>query len=373
MNSLAWPSLRRPRTFHIQVIPFMNSPRLSSAALAACALACSIPTASAQQVFLDQQPTQTFSLQCTLGVEANADNFVVPAGPGIAMNTIRIWGTWNGGSVLPDTFDVVFHGNDSSGPFGDVPGATTGSVSGVVPTVVGTGLMMPTQFGMLPEYELTLTLPAAVSFAPGTHWVELYSTNSSGSTNVFIWGMAGEDMTNGGSCMSWSTTTPGVMWNACTPFPETDMAIVLSNEDSSIGTNYCTAAANSTGSIGAMSATGSVVAAANDLTLMASSLPANQFGIFVTSMTQGFSPGANGTSNGNICLGGAVGRFTLPSQIVSSGMSGEFSLAVDLTQFPQGAGVIPVLSGQTWNFQAWHRDGVGLGSNFTDGLQIDFL
>jgi hypothetical protein len=30
------------------------------------------------------------------------------------------------------------------------------------------------------------------------------------------------------------------------------------------------------------------------------------------------------------------------------------------------------MAGQTWNFQAWHRDQVGLGSNFTDGLEIQF-
>ena len=40
------------------------------------------------------------------------------------------------------------------------------------------------------------------------------------------------------------------------------------------------------------------------------SLPANQFGIIVTSQTQGFVPNAGGTSNGNLCLGGAIDRFT---------------------------------------------------------------
>ncbi len=352
----------------------MNPSRLSNPALAIFALACSTSTAAAQQVFLDQQPTRTFSLQCTLGVEANADNFVVAPGAGISMNTIRLWGSWiSGGLNLPDSFDVVFHGNDSSGPFGDVPGATISSFPGLIPAVVPTGSMMPTQSGMLPEYELTLTLPAAVAFGPGTYWVEIYSTNSSGGPDVFVWGMADEDLQDGGPCMSWSSSTPGTSWNACTPFPATDMALVLSNENTNIGSNYCTAANNSTGAIGVMSASGSEIASANDLTLTASGLPLNQFGIFVTSMTQGFAPGANGTSNGNICLGGIIGRFTLPNQIVSSGTGGEFSLAVNLTQFPQGAGLVTVLSGQTWNFQAWHRDGVGLGSNFTDGLQIDFL
>lgn len=139
-----------------------------------------------------------------------------------------------------------------------------------------------------------------------------------------------------------------------------------------VGSNYCTAANNSSGAPGVMSATGSDVAAANNLTLRASSLPLNQFGIFVTSRMQGFVPGAGGTSNGNICLGGAIGRFTLGSQIVSSGTTGEFALPIDLTMIPQGSGVVTVLAGDTWNYQAWHRDQTGLGSNFTDGLQIVF-
>ncbi len=140
---------------------------------------------------------------------------------------------------------------------------------------------------------------------------------------------------------------------------------------SGFGTNYCTAVANSTGLPGVMSAAGSSVVASNDFTLEASQLPNNQFGIFVTSMTSSAGTPAVG-SNGNICLGGQVGRFTLASQIVSSGASGMFSLTVDLNAFPQGNGFVPVASGQTWFFQAWYRDGVGAGSNFTDGLEMTF-
>ena len=145
-----------------------------------------------------------------------------------------------------------------------------------------------------------------------------------------------------------------------------------SSGPANLGTNYCTAVANSSGAIGTMSALGSASAASNNLDLIASDLPANQFGIFVTSMTQAFVPGAGGTSNGNLCLGGALGRFTQPSQILNSGSAGEFTLNVDTTMFPQGAGFIAVNAGETWNFQAWYRDPVGLGSNFTDGLEIAF-
>lgn len=139
-----------------------------------------------------------------------------------------------------------------------------------------------------------------------------------------------------------------------------------------LGVRYCQGTPNSTGLIGSIRAAGSLLASDNSLTLSASNLPAGQFGIFLTSMTQGFSPGASGTSNGNICLGGTVGRYNRAGQILSSGMGGEISLALDLTMTPQGGAFTSVSSGQTWNFQGWHRDGVGLGSNFTEGLEIQF-
>ena len=139
-----------------------------------------------------------------------------------------------------------------------------------------------------------------------------------------------------------------------------------------IGTNYCSANANSTGNAGSISGFGETRVSANDVTLTASNLPPNQFGILIVSATQGFVPNAGGTSNGNLCLGGAIGRYVGPGEILSSGAAGEFSLAIDLGLIPQGGGTTATMAGDTWNFQAWHRDAVGLGSNFTDGIEIVF-
>ncbi len=139
-----------------------------------------------------------------------------------------------------------------------------------------------------------------------------------------------------------------------------------------IGANYCTANPNSTGSAASISGFGLTSVAANDVTLTASNLPQNQFGILIVSASQGFVPNAGGTSNGNLCLGGAIGRYVGPGEILSSGGAGEFSLAIDLGAIPQGGGTTATVAGDTWNFQAWYRDGVGLGSNFTDGIEISF-
>lgn len=136
-----------------------------------------------------------------------------------------------------------------------------------------------------------------------------------------------------------------------------------------IGTNYCMAANNSAGGAGAMSANGSAYVVRSSVTLSASNLPVNQFGIFVASMTQDFIVGAGGTSNGNLCLGGVIGRI---NTVLGSGADGEYSLELNLNAVPQGMGTVAVMGGQTWSFQSWFRDQVGLGSNFTDGITIQF-
>jgi hypothetical protein len=130
---------------------------------------------------------------------------------------------------------------------------------------------------------------------------------------------------------------------------------------------------NSTSQAGALNATGSNVVAANDLRLEGSLLPPNSFGYFLTSRLQGLVIGAGG-SQGPLCLGGAIGRYVGPGQVMSSGTMGSFSLALDLTATPQPVGSVAVQPGETWNFQAWHRDTIGgvATSNFTDAISVTF-
>lgn len=140
-----------------------------------------------------------------------------------------------------------------------------------------------------------------------------------------------------------------------------------------LGTNYCAANANSTGSVGALTAQGSPVVGTNDVTLHASSLPPLSFGFFIAGQMQGFVPNPAGSS-GNLCLAGSIGRYVGPGQIQQSDTQGTFSLAIDLTSMPQPNGFVAVQAGETWNFQTWHRDSSGgqPTSNFTPGLEIAF-
>ena len=150
--------------------------------------------------------------------------------------------------------------------------------------------------------------------------------------------------------------------------------LLLEGVAGGIGTPYCgPAVPNSTGAAGTLTASGSPSVAANNLTLTASDLPQNQFGIFVVSDTQAFVMGAGGTSNGNLCVGGGIGRYSNPGEIQATGTSGEFSFMIDVNAIRRPTNNVPAMPGDTWYFQAWHRDGVGQGSNFTNGMQVDFF
>ncbi|QDV06273.1 hypothetical protein Poly30_17810 [Planctomycetes bacterium Poly30] len=135
------------------------------------------------------------------------------------------------------------------------------------------------------------------------------------------------------------------------------------------GTNYCgPAVPNSSGASGTVRATGSPFVANNDLGLLASALPTSSFGFFIVSSTQGFAANPGG-SQGNLCVGGAVGRFI--GQIQNSGATGEIAVTVDLTQIPQPTGPVVGAAGESWNFQCWFRDAnPTITSNFTDAIEV---
>lgn len=140
--------------------------------------------------------------------------------------------------------------------------------------------------------------------------------------------------------------------------------------DGRVGMSYCSAAPNSTGAAASLSASGSDLATDNDLTLCAEQMPPFQFGYFLNSQTQDFVPGAGG-SQGNLCLGGAIGRYT--GQVFSTGPTGTGLLILDLAHTPTPSGTTAVLPGQTWSFQAWYRDiNPVQTSNFTDGVVVGF-
>lgn len=139
-----------------------------------------------------------------------------------------------------------------------------------------------------------------------------------------------------------------------------------------IGTNYCQTMPNSTGGTSALRAFGTDVLSVNSVELIAESLPLGAFGFFLASRTPAaVYPVPN--SDGVLCLGGSIGRYVGPGQIQTSGTTGSFTLVIDLTAVPQPLGPAPVQPGETWHFQAWHRDAnPNPTSNLTNGLSVRF-
>ncbi len=141
-----------------------------------------------------------------------------------------------------------------------------------------------------------------------------------------------------------------------------------------IGSSYCGPGnPNSTGTTSKLQVVGSYRVQDNDVTLRASDLPTSSFGFFLTSRTAGLVANPGG-SQGILCLGGSIGRYVGPGQIKNSGAAGEFSLALTLASTPTPTGPVAVVAGDTWRFQAWHRDTAGgvATSNFTDGVAVTF-
>jgi hypothetical protein len=140
-----------------------------------------------------------------------------------------------------------------------------------------------------------------------------------------------------------------------------------------LGTQYCTAVANTTGFPSNIYGTGDIVAANNAFGLLATGLPDGEYGYFIGSFGQDFVANPGG-STGNLCVGGglALARF-LPTLAAIAG--GQISGSVDLTDVPLPPTMTGmILSGDTFNFQLWHREGGPLSgmSNFSPGLEVTF-
>ncbi len=141
--------------------------------------------------------------------------------------------------------------------------------------------------------------------------------------------------------------------------------------DRVLGAEYCgPAATNSAGRSARMIVTGDPAAATNALILGCADLPPQSFGYFLTSDVMDFVAGPGG-SQGNLCLGGGIGR--LSNQIVNSGSAGWVATTLDLTQIPTPTGSVVATAGTTRHFSYWYRDAnPGVTSNFADGRTITF-
>ena len=167
--------------------------------------------------------------------------------------------------------------------------------------------------------------------------VQINFVHANGDLDVRMWDACGGNLlassTSGSNneTINWTNNTgcdvTGVMeiehWLSDQNADCNDYDVIVTGEGPGTcggpGTVDCTPGnANSTGVPGSIAAAGSAVAAANDLTLTASDLPANQLGYFIggTGNTAFTPPGAAGP----FCLGGApLSRFLTGPTTTSAG------------------------------------------------------
>ncbi|QDV09711.1 BNR/Asp-box repeat protein [Planctomycetes bacterium Poly30] len=139
------------------------------------------------------------------------------------------------------------------------------------------------------------------------------------------------------------------------------------------GDPYCgPAAPNASGNSARLELFGPGALAADEARLRAYGLPVNTFGYFVASDTSGFVAQPGG-SFGNLCLGGAIGRYS--PQVASSGAWGCLDLSVLPSALPTPTGFVSAASGQPWYFQCWFRDSRPgtTASNFTDAVSATWF
>lgn len=127
-------------------------------------------------------------------------------------------------------------------------------------------------------------------------------------------------------------------------------------------TNYCTSAANSTGSAAMMGASGTASVGLNNLVLHAEPVP-NSIGLFFYGPQQDLAPFGNGFR----CVQGGLSRMGALMAV-----DNKLSHPVNASM-PSPSGPV-FTAGSVWDFQAWFRDIPGGGSQFnlSDGLEITF-
>lgn len=132
--------------------------------------------------------------------------------------------------------------------------------------------------------------------------------------------------------------------------------------DLGVGSKYCTANFNSTGSPADLSAAGSRSAAAGTLALTSAPVP-NQFGVFF----HGQSPSQTPFGNGFLCTTGGITRGA-----VVSAASNVASYTYDNSD-PKHS--LTAFAGSTRYFQHWFRDPMGGGAlfNTSNALSIAIL
>ncbi|MEM6673896.1 MAG: hypothetical protein AAF726_13715 [Planctomycetota bacterium] len=194
----------------------------------------------------------------------------------------------------------------------------------------------------------TLTVPGAPAGA-----LAIASTNDGGSLN--------------------DDSTALVLFTAEGPGGDDEVsgAFVADTAPKVVGAQYCQANENASGTSAWIRATGGNSLPGYNVTIRVQDLPESSFGYVIASLNSGFTANPGGSA-GNLCLTGAIGRFT--NQIVNSGLGGAVDVVIDTDAIPQPTGITSAVSGDSWHFQYWTRDSQdGMPtSNFSNAVEVSF-
>ena len=234
------------------------------------------------------------------------------AGTGLMTGTVDL-----GTQVL--TFDLTFSGLSSNQTAAHIHQGVPG-LNGGIHFNIGTGQQTGTTWAMsAPDMQLLLD---------GILYVNIHTVNFPG----------------------------GEIRGQITPAPETYCLCAAGPCGNNNAGGGCI---NNTGSGSTIQVDGQASVALDTLTLTATNVPSNQFGIFYMGPNQISNPFGNGLR----CVGGTVHRFPL----TNSGTLGEISLGPGIVAFTTAS--FPangqIQAGDVWNLQCWYRDpGGSCGASF---------
>ena len=226
--------------------------------------------------------------------------------------------------------------------------------------------LVPQQDLLVPLFDSAIDRRVAIQ---GDHAVLGQGLGSVGSLTFYHLPTATHETVQTASGNSWSFLNQAVAMNGSTAFfgaPSGVGRVVLLGRGS-VGTEYCAAVPNSLGVEGRIEAGGTAVVAEDHFWLRAYDLPAGQAALLINGPQQDFVSQPGG-SVGNLCVGGGVGRHQ--ATFTTTGLAGAIAAPVGLGALPGVNGPVAVQPGDTWNFQAWHRDGGR--SNFTKATSVTF-
>lgn len=170
---------------------------------------------------------------------------------------------------------------------------------------------------------------------------------------------------------SFFSSHAAVSWSLGTlvhPAPIFDDALLMTRFGGN-ASSYCDPATpNSTGQPSQLTAYGTFLAGDQRVRLACRQLPPHKLALLLVG--DGSATSAPPFGIGTLCVSGNVARYD--ALHVNTGAAGSAAFDIDIRALPFTP-AIPVLAGQTWNFQVWHRDLASAGgSNLSNAVAVTF-